>query len=73
MPERSFQIGTVRSAADFEAMVQLFNAYASSIGLIGSTSGAVRCYVDRILEGEQPAEIVVTPASRSEAGALCST
>jgi hypothetical protein len=27
MPERSFQIGPVRSAADLEAVVQLFNAY----------------------------------------------
>jgi ribosomal protein S18 acetylase RimI-like enzyme len=33
MPERSFQIGAVRSAADLEAVLQLFNAYASSIGI----------------------------------------
>ena len=33
MPERSFQIGAVRSAADLEAVAQLFNAYASSIGI----------------------------------------
>src|SRR5262245_18193696 len=33
MPERSFQIAAVRSAADLEAVIQLFNAYASSIGI----------------------------------------
>ncbi len=33
MPERSFQIRAVRSAVDLEAVVQLFNAYASSIGI----------------------------------------
>jgi ribosomal protein S18 acetylase RimI-like enzyme len=33
MPERSFQIGAVRSAADLEAVVQLFKAYAASIGI----------------------------------------
>jgi hypothetical protein len=33
MPERSFQIRAVRSAADLEAVVQLFNAYASAIGI----------------------------------------
>jgi ribosomal protein S18 acetylase RimI-like enzyme len=33
MPDRSFQIGAVRSAADLEAVMQLFKAYASSIGI----------------------------------------
>jgi hypothetical protein len=33
MPEKSFQIRAVRSAADLEAVVQLFNAYASAVGI----------------------------------------
>jgi ribosomal protein S18 acetylase RimI-like enzyme len=33
MPERSFQIGAARSTADLAAVVQLFEAYASSIGI----------------------------------------
>jgi hypothetical protein len=33
MPERTFQIGAVRSAGDLEAVVRLFNAYASAIGI----------------------------------------
>jgi ribosomal protein S18 acetylase RimI-like enzyme len=33
MPERSFQIGAARSAADLEAVVELFKAYAASIGI----------------------------------------
>jgi GNAT superfamily N-acetyltransferase len=33
MPEAWFQIRPVRSVADLEATVQLFNAYASSIGV----------------------------------------
>jgi GNAT superfamily N-acetyltransferase len=33
MPERSFQIGAVRAAADLAAVVQLFKAYAASIGI----------------------------------------
>jgi ribosomal protein S18 acetylase RimI-like enzyme len=33
MPERSFRIAAARSAADLEAVVQLFNAYASAIGI----------------------------------------
>jgi ribosomal protein S18 acetylase RimI-like enzyme len=33
MPSRSFQIRAVRSAADLEAVIQLFNAYASSVGI----------------------------------------
>jgi ribosomal protein S18 acetylase RimI-like enzyme len=33
MPERSFQIGAVRSVADLEAVAQLFKAYAAAIGI----------------------------------------
>jgi ribosomal protein S18 acetylase RimI-like enzyme len=33
MPERSFRIAAVRSPADLEAMIRLFNAYASAIGI----------------------------------------
>jgi ribosomal protein S18 acetylase RimI-like enzyme len=33
MPEAFFQIKPVRSAADLEATVQLFNTYASSLGI----------------------------------------
>jgi hypothetical protein len=33
MPKTLFQIKPVRSSADLEATVQLFNAYASSVGI----------------------------------------
>jgi hypothetical protein len=33
MPEVRFKINPVRSAADLEVMVQLFNAYPSSVGV----------------------------------------